>query len=772
MYYPGDANGQLDDSPTELAEKLNEQMHRQVSFMSEVLDTVDALVTVLDRDGRIVLFNKACEMKSGYTFDEVKGKLLFDLFLLADEKDDVLQLVKRINNGSVALPVNNINYWVARDGKNFLIAWSNNVLYDNNDDIQFIVSTGIDITQAEADQQTLCESERKYHSLFDCANDAIFLVEMLPGGSMSNYIEVNYVACERLGYTQEEMRTLSPHTIGVEKEESRTHAFRKFEQSGHATFEISLLSKQGEAVPFEFNVQVLCVNGKTFSLAIGRDITERRRSEAILKESEERYRALVEMSPDAIFLHRDHRFIYVNPATVELLRAPSREWLIGRSITEIIHPEYREVVEERLDYLFHSGKPSSVMEQKVVCYDGTVLDVDVFGTVQPYQGDNACQAVMRDITQRKQKEQEMLVSGKLQSVGKLAGGLAHEYNNILTVILGNLSVARIYETDDHIAKLLTEAEEAAQQAREVTQRLLTFASGGLPVKQPLNLGNVLLKASSTLLANEHITCRLLIPGDLLTVEADEGQLLQAISNIISNAVQSMPQGGTVTVSAENYVGYVKIAITDEGIGIAENELDKIIDPFYSTKPEGSGLGLSTAYSIVEKHGGYLTVESVLFEGTTVLIFLPAREVVDPTLQPTISQSKTGSGRVLLMDDEELLRTATGEMLTLLGYQMSEATDGKQVLELYQEAMEKDKPFDMVILDLMVSDGMGGKETMEKLLLLDPQACVIVSSGYSSDPVMSAYERYGFRGCLPKPYTIEELGKALELCLQQKARQGN
>ncbi|MCW3490531.1 PAS domain-containing hybrid sensor histidine kinase/response regulator [Dethiobacter alkaliphilus] len=761
------------DNQAFVADWVNDSLQQNCTFISTVLDIMDALLVVLDTNGRIVLFNQACEKLTGYTFAEVIGRDVVSLFILPGERDGVQKMADKLLSGGVKFPVTHQNFWLTKDGAKRLVSWSNTVLTDDEGNVQFIVSSGTDITEQEQDRQALEHSERLFYNLFERANDAIFLSEVMPDGSLSNYIEVNNLACEKLGYTREEFKKLSPATFPIVERKQQTKEIEKCIDSGCTIWDVTMLAKDGREVPFELNAHIFQANDRAFCLAICRDITERKKAEAVLKESEERYRNLVELSPDAIFVHQGGRFIYANTASARLFRAKDPAWLIGKPIEELVPPDRKETFFKNMASLKGGEKEQCIAQGKVVCYDGTVLDVDIACSMLTYHGEPAIQVIVRDISHRKKSEYEMLKASKLQSLGTLAGSIAHEYNNLLTVILGNLSIARMYaDHDSKATEILQEVEDAAIQARELTQRLRTFARGGSPVKKALNLRNLLFKTGLDLLDDGHINYNLKIPGDLLPLEADEAQLCQAMNDIMLNAVQAMPQGGAVDIVAENITSegaahlaledglYVKISITDEGPGIAEEELTTIFDPFYTTKPESDGLGLSTAYSIINKHGGHLTVESVQGEGATFIIYLPAMHSME---LPHSEEEKeySGTGKILVMEDEPAIRKTVEEMLSLLGYDAVTAADGTEALKLYQEAKEHGEPFERVILDLMVAEGMGGKETIEKLQELDPHVKSYVSSGYSNDPVISHYREYGFCGCIPKPYTIEQLGAALK-----------
>ena len=367
---------------------------------------------------------------------------------------------------------------------------------------------------------------------------------------------------------------------------------------------------------------------------------------------------------------------------------------------------------------------------------------------------------------------------KLESLGLLAGGIAHDFNNILTALTGNLSLARMHvESGSKVHKRIKEAEKASFRARGLTQQLLTFSRGGEPIKQLTSISDLIKESSQFVLSGSNIKCEYDLPINLWLVRVDEGQISQVLSNLIINAEQAMPDGGTVTLHAENVHisskgihplkggDYVAVSVEDQGIGISEKYLTKVFDPYFSTKHKGHGLGLATAYSIINKHGGLLEVESEIGKGAVFRFYLPASSKKESQQPYDLDGIHKGIGLVLLMDDEEEIREIGKDMIQHLGYQVKTASDGKESLEIYTKAMLDNNPFDVVIMDLTVPGGMGGKEAIEKMLEIDPSAKVIVSSGYANDPILSDYKKYGFSGIVPKPYKIEEVGKVLKNLLK-------
>lgn len=387
--------------------------------------------------------------------------------------------------------------------------------------------------------------------------------------------------------------------------------------------------------------------------------------------------------------------------------------------------------------------------------------------------------VFRDITEKQQMEHERLKAQKLESIGLLAGGIAHDFNNLLMAIMGNISLAKIEaEGDEKLVDRLTAAERACLQSKNLTHQLLTFSKGGAPIKKTTSMVGIIKDTAEFALRGSNVRCQFLIADSLWQVEADEGQISQVIQNLIINAMQAMPDGGTITVSAENVSletnttlplpagRYVKVVVKDHGVGIPMENLSKIFDPYFTTKKKGSGLGLAAAYSIVKKHEGFISVESEVGVGSTFTIYLPATTKSVTLAMPPSAAAAPGHGRILVMDDEQIIRDVTGHILRRLGYEAAFAKDGEEAITAYQQAMAENRPFQAVIMDLTIPGGMGGKEAIKRLRQIDPNIKAIVSSGYSNDPVMSNFTEYGFRGCVAKPYNVQELSLTLQKVISE------
>jgi PAS domain S-box-containing protein len=392
--------------------------------------------------------------------------------------------------------------------------------------------------------------------------------------------------------------------------------------------------------------------------------------------------------------------------------------------------------------------------------------------------------VFRDITQEKKMIDELIKVKKLESLGLLAAGIAHDFNNILMAILGNieLAVSEIAEPSNALL-LLEDALKATERASKLTQQLLTFAKGGEPVKEQLSLVHIVRDSVKFILRGSAVLCSCSFAEDVAPVYADSSQLSQVIQNIVLNAKYAMPYGGTIRLNCFNVEGrdlaellpperqeerFVCICIADSGTGIAPDILDKIFDPFFTTKTDGNGLGLAICHSVVKKHEGFISVQSELGQGSTFSIYLPALEAAETSNRafhiPEKSQQHAQGLKIMVMDDEPMLRDLAKAQLQSLGHEAVLVANGEEALGLYRQLHAAGKTLDMVIMDLTIPGGMGGQEAAALLLDFHPEARLIVASGYSNDPVLAEYKKYGFRAAIAKPFNLKELQKALTSAL--------
>jgi PAS domain S-box-containing protein len=545
-----------------------------------------------------------------------------------------------------------------------------------------------------------------------------------------------------------------------------------------------LISRGGREIPIkDSGAPILGDKGHVAGVVlVFQDDSQSRQAQKAIEESEARYRTLVESSSDHIFMLSPEGSYLASNDRVDRFRMERGEQIVGKHLRGIYPAELAGLYAEKIQAVIQAKKPLEFAHDLPV-QDGALHESV---TLFPVYNGGALWAVGgigRDVTALKQAEIEreklerrLQHAQKIESVGLLAGGIAHDFNNILTTIIGNISLAKHkLDSVNEVMDLLNEVETASTRAQMLTKQLLTFATGGSPVKEAASIRDTLKESCRFVLRGSQSRCEFSISDDLWPAEVDTGQISQVIHNIVINANQAMPKGGTIRVSAENVTSrndsnlplnpgkYIKISVADQGVGIAEDHLPNIFDPYFTTKQEGSGLGLATSYSIIKKHDGRIAVESKLGAGATFHIYLPATD--KPLPEKRNPDPVKGRGRILVMDDESSLRKMMGKMLSMLGYESESARNGDEAVRMFREARESGNPFDAVILDLTIPGGMGGKEAVRRMLQMDPGIKAIVSSGYSGDPVLADYSEYGFKGIAPKPFNAQSLGQVLEKVLQ-------
>ncbi len=664
-----------------------------------------------------------------------------------------------------------------------------------------------DITERMRVERALREGEERFRALFEGSLDATLLVDPDSG----DIVDANPAASELLLLDHDELVGLRYTKLYPPRAEAYVRGLwseilEAREETSH--IETLVLRSDGQEVPVEGLAQIIQIDGVPLVCGSLRDVSKRKEAEDALRKSEERYRIFFDEAPTALWeidasyvkeftdqvrktgvrdfktYFEDHpeeaarcerkvKLVEMNRASLELFEAGTREELLAnllRVLPKETSPELSRglvaIAEGRTSFEREVVSSTLTGKEKHILYKWSVL---------PGHEGTASRVLVSlvDITARVQLEQELLKSQKLESLGVLAGGIAHDFNNFLTAISTNISMALMYgDLEDDISEMLGDAEKASKRAENLTQQLLAFAKGGKPIKRTVSMGMLLRDAVEFALSGSSVKSVYSVPEDLWPVFVDEGQLGQVIHNLVINADQAMPGGGKVEIAVENVLvdgethlplnkgKYVMLSVTDHGIGISGKHLDRIFDPFFTTKQRGSGLGLTTCFTIIRNHGGHIRVHSEVDAGTRIDVFLPASEEASEGGERDKAIAMKGEGRILLIDDEEMIHRSAGKMLRRFGYDVTSAKDGEEAIRHYKEASASERPFDAVIMDLTIRGGKGGRETIEELMTIDPDAKVIVSSGYSDDPVMSNFEEYGFRDVITKPYKLEEVGRVL------------
>jgi PAS domain S-box-containing protein len=625
--------------------------------------------------------------------------------------------------------------------------------------------------KAEVDLQ---EKEERYRLLFEQAPVGVFHYDHQLRITDCNDRFVEILRSHREKLLNLDMKNLKDHSVlpAIEKALGGTPGYYEGPYSATTSSAVILISMQ--------TAPLWSREGKIRGgMGIVEEISERKMAEEELAAEKERLAVTLRSIGDGVITtDMEGRVVLLNQAA-ESQTGWSQEEARGRSLQEvffIVDEKTRDRCLNPVDKVLLSGR-TEILAAPTVLINRDGRERIIADSGAPIRDSNGKMIgvvlVFRDITNEQRLADELLNYEKLKSIGVLAGGIAHDFNNILTGIMGNISLAKMFAQDaEKVRKRLDEAEKASYLARELTQQLLTFSRGGAPVKTTASMAEYVQEAVNFALRGSKLKAEFLIPADIWPVDFDQGQFQQVIHNLVINADQAMPEGGVLQVGMDNRTvtagegislpegRYVRIWFADQGIGIPQEDLSRVFDPFFTTKPGASGLGLSTVYSIIKRHDGLMTADSPPGKGATFCLTLPASGKTPPVQEEAASSWVKGQGRILVMDDEPIVREVLGEMLARLGFEVQYAQDGAEAVKIYRVAKKIDQPFDLLIMDLTVAGGMGGLEALQKLLEFDPEVRAIASSGYSSDPVMSEFQAYGFKGVMAKPYTLEELSQVL------------
>lgn len=752
--------------------QTEEALQRAKDHLQALSNASPDMIFLHSSDGRLIDVNENVLRNYGYSIEEMLSADPEKFMGTGYSLEMAMERVKRaLTEGFLEFD------WVARrrNGEEFPVEvrLRRLELADNYGKCKpHVVAVIRDVSELRRVNRKLHEINESLEAIIKASPDAVMALD--PDGKMTLWNE----AAERIfGWSEEEVMGRPNPVVPAGKEaEFRGLLQRVLKGETFSGIEIVRQRKDGSLIDVSLSAAPLhnAEGAVTGVMATLSDITARKRNEEKIKMEHRELFSIFDSIDEIIYVAdpKTHEVLFVNKALREQF---------GDTVGQKCHRVFQNLDDPcsfcTNKYILNENEgktyvwefQNNINKRWYRCIDRAIGWPD--GRMVRYE-------MAVDITERERMREELIKAQKLESVGLLAGGLAHDFNNLLTAILGNVSLARLTPDDSSkVIARLEEAETALMRAKDLTFQLLTFAKGGSPVKKTANIGTLIKDTVKFSQSGSSVRAVFMLPDDIWQVDIDEGQISQVINNLIINASQAMPQGGTVRISCDNVSlddrsllpiqagNYVKITIEDQGTGIPAEYLDKIFDPYFTTKQTGSGLGLSTSYSIIGKHGGHISVESRLGVGTSFYIYLPASEKAVSGRQSLEGTLIKGNGKILVMDDEALIRDMIGEMLRSLGYEVEDSKNGDEAFESYRRALESKQPFDLIILDLTIPGGPGGAETLQKIRNSDPAVRAIVSSGYSHDPVMAEYEKFGFKGILRKPFNIMNLSETVHAVLQ-------
>ena len=629
-----------------------------------------------------------------------------------------------------------------------------------------------DITDRRSAEEALRESEERARLIFNTVPDSITITRVEDG----RYILVNDYFCRLTGFLREETigRTVSDLNVFVNVQD-RERFIREMREKGEITnFEILYRKKDGSLFTSLLSARPIQYAGEDCLVAVVADISNRKQIEDALRQSEERYRLLVDNANEAILVIQGGMITFVNPQAIKIMNIEGRA-LTPQPFLDFIHPEDRETVLQRYQERLSGEVPPARYSFRLVDQEGKTIWVEINAVQIAWEGEPAALVFLTDITEKKQLEMQFLQSQKMEAVGRLAGGVAHDFNNLLTSILGHsdLMMMRLRPGDPLIGDI-KEIIKAANRATDLTRQLLAFSRKQVMQPRILNLNGIIsdMKKMLNRLIGEDITLETSLSPDLGQVLVDPGQIDQVIMNLVVNARDAMPKGGTLTIETGNalldevqvrsYMGakpgaYVLLSVKDSGSGMSEELQSHIFEPFFTTKElgKGTGLGLSTVYGIVKQSNGYIRVDSRPGQGTVFKIFLPQQEgKAESGLKPERGKvSLRGGETILLAEDNELVRGLTRSVLEHFGYQVLETKDGEEAGRM---SKGYEGPIHLLLTDV-VMPGISGRVLAEQLQISRPGIKILFMSGYSEEAVLLQGMQILGAHFLQKPFTPEELG---------------
>ncbi len=736
-------------------------------------------------EGGIYSINKAIIKIFGFdTAKEFNNAHVPDLYVNPDERERLLKILEEegeLNSHEIQFK--------RKDGTVFWAAETSRAIFSDGK-ITHIDGIIEDIDLRKRAELALIESERKYRYYIEHISDGIWCYEPPEPIDLELSLEEKVTTffdtvCTECNKQFAEMYAISREEILGSKLSDIMPSNKKNKAYLEAFFRNGCRVEGAETYEPDFDGNDKwylnsmfgeIVDGKLLRVW-GRqsDITHRIKSEKALKESENRLMSFMDSATDLFLLwDSELRLVEINPAARSFFNTGEDETALeGTPLPELMKDNPLSEFSELYHSVLRGGMPENIDNIPVRGEQGEkILQLRLFKV------NEGLGMIGTDITYQKKAEEELNRIQKLESLGVLAGGIAHDFNNLLAAMLSNLSLAKRYIPEGNKAmKNLFATESAIDHATNLTYQLLTFSRGGAPVKEFYDIISLVKETAAFVLRGSNVVFSLETDPEAWNIELDKGQVSQALHNIILNASQAMPEGGEIEIKISNLDAneavklgfdpeeYLRIDISDSGVGIPQDSIHKIYDPYYTTKDQGTGLGLASTFSIIKNHKGYIRVKSEVGEGTTFSVFLPARK--GEKIMNTVSDSDVsgGEGLILLMDDDKMVREACKELIEFLGYSVISTNEGAKAVEKYRELHDKGAAPDLVILDLTVPGGMGGKGALREIKKINPEVRAIATSGYSTDPILSDFAEFGFSASINKPFSMEQLAGVIKKLLK-------
>lgn len=652
------------------------------------------------------------------------------------------------------------------------------------------LGTAIDITEKVEAMEKMKAAMHSYRDLFENSPDLIYVLDL-----DGKFIDVNSTVIQAYGYPKEKFIGRTPDFLADKTKTNMDEIIQYIERAKNGEpqrFEFWARRKDGTTFPKEVIVRREKYFGKDVLIAVARDITERVIFEQKLEEEKEWFSSTINAISDAVFTLDVHKNVFlINRVAEQMINLPF-EKALGKNIDQIVHLERINPNSNANSVSFSSivglGNPI-LQNEEFRLKNNTGSEYIVMLALSKIFTDNKISGyvlVIRDITEKKRFEKELNKAEKLEALAQLASGIAHDFNNIISIISGNLELFELKVKDQSVQKYLTRSRQAIDRAKALTNQLQTFSKGGAPIRKSFNIKEVIQEMAKFILSGSSIKVHYDFASNLFPTFIDVDQISRVFQNLFINAKEAMENKGNIYIEAKNFVvvdnttlplpkgRYVQIHVKDDGPGIPQEITSKIFDPFFTTKTKGNGLGLSTSYSIVRRHGGMLMLDSSYENGACFIIYLPAAatepekrkvpESVSGKSERLDRNNESYRKKILVMDDEQEILSFVKDALETAGYSVFTSSNGEEAIQLYKEHLQNGNPMDLVILDLTIPGGMGGKETIQHLKNMNPEIKAIVFSGYTNDDTMSNFKTYGFSAYLRKPFQLQDLLQKIEKLL--------